>query len=139
MTDDALAEYAGVSEQELTELLAILSGTDILELDVSVASAHLSLRRAPAPAAAAPAIEPSAVPVDDHAATLAITSPLVGVFHPAVQPGQQVQAGQPIGAIEALGMPTSVDAPQGGSVDQVLVEDGQPVEYGQPLLVLRRD
>jgi biotin carboxyl carrier protein len=34
-------------------------------------------------------------------------------------------------------MPTSVDAPQGGSIEEVLVEDGVPVEYGQPLLVLR--
>jgi biotin carboxyl carrier protein len=69
---------------------------------------------------------------------LAITSPLVGIFHPAVQAGQQVQTGQSIGAIEALGMPTSVDAPQSGTVEDLLVQDGSPVEYGQPLLILRR-
>jgi biotin carboxyl carrier protein len=43
-----------------------------------------------------------------------------------------------IGAIEALGMPTNVDAPQEGTVEDLLVLDGGPVEYGQPLLLLRR-
>jgi acetyl-CoA carboxylase biotin carboxyl carrier protein len=52
--------------------------------------------------------------------------------------GTSVEPGQPIGAIEALGMPTSVDAPQSGTVEELLVQDGTAVEYGQPLLIVRR-
>ena len=135
MSGDALAEYAGLTEQELAHLLAILSGTDIVELDVSVDTAHFHVRR---PASISSAVL-AAEPVEDQSTTLAVTSPLVGIFRPAVGAGQHIQAGQAIGAVEALGMPTTVDAPQSGSVDQLLVEGGQPVEYGQPLLVLRRE
>ena len=70
--------------------------------------------------------------------SLAIASPLVGIFHPSVSVGGTVESGQPIGAVEALGMPTTVDAPHGGTVEELLVTDGSPVEYGQPLLILRR-
>ena len=69
---------------------------------------------------------------------LAITSPLVGVFRTVLTVGASVEAGEPIGAVEALGLPTTVDAPHSGTVEDVLVTDGSPVEYGQPLLVLRR-
>jgi acetyl-CoA carboxylase biotin carboxyl carrier protein len=69
---------------------------------------------------------------------MAITSPLVGIFHASVTIGDNVQPGQSIGAVEALGMPTSVDAPQPGTIEELLVRDGSPVEYGQPLLILRR-
>jgi acetyl-CoA carboxylase biotin carboxyl carrier protein len=136
---DALQLSAGVSAAELSELLALIAGSDITELDLTLGATRLSLRR------------PSCVPDDsaqhepspEQAATstepLAIASPLVGIFRPAVVRGDSVTPGQSIGAIEALGMPTSVDAPQSGTVEDVLVQDGSPVEYGQPLLVLRRD
>jgi acetyl-CoA carboxylase biotin carboxyl carrier protein len=133
--DDPLLAYTGLSQRDLTDVLAMLSGTDVLELDLAVGDAHLRLRR---PASPASAQSGPATAAEPEPASLAITSPLVGVFHPAVEAGQQVQAGQSIGAIEALGLPTTVDAPQAGSVEQLLVADGLAVEYGQPLLVLRR-
>jgi len=78
------------------------------------------------PVAVAPAAEPH---------SLAITSPLVGIFHASVATGD-THATRPIHrAVEALGMPTSVDAPQSGTVEELLVHDGSPVEYGQPLLI----
>jgi acetyl-CoA carboxylase biotin carboxyl carrier protein len=133
--DDPLLACAGLSADELGELLALVAGTDICELDVTFGPARLKLRR-PATLAhvstnvgAAASVEPS---------SLAITSPLVGIFRPNVTPGETVQPGQSIGAIEALGMPSSVDAPQGGTVEELLVVEGSPVEYGQPLLILRR-
>ncbi len=131
---DALLDSAGVSAGQLAQLVELVVGTDVIELDVTIGEIHLSLRRpalivaTPTAAAAAPA-EPR---------SLAITSPLVGIFHALVTPGDTVQPGQSIGAVEALGMPTSVDAPRGGTVEEVLVGDGSPVEYGQPLLILRR-
>jgi acetyl-CoA carboxylase biotin carboxyl carrier protein len=131
---DALADSSGMSGSQLAQLLEMVVGSDISELDVTIGSTRLSLRRpavvtAPSAQVAAPAVEPH---------SLAITSPLVGIFHASVATGDSLQLGQSIGAVEALGMPTSVDAPQPGTVEELLVHDGSPVEYGQPLLVLRR-
>jgi acetyl-CoA carboxylase biotin carboxyl carrier protein len=131
---DPLHELSGVTADQLTELLGLITNTDITELDVTIGSTRLSVRRPsdtsrPASSSARPVLEPS---------SLAITSPLVGMFHPSVDVGATVEPGQPIGAIEALGMPTSVDAPQSGTVEELLVTDGSPVEYGQPLLIVRR-
>jgi len=131
---DPLVEHAGLSTSELQSVLALVAGTDVVELEVSFGSGNLLIRRPPLVQVA----EPAAVDNKLLDSSLAIASPLVGVFHPAVKPGDSVQQGQAIGAIEALGMPTSVDAPQGGTVGDLLVQDGSPVEYGQPLIVLRR-
>jgi acetyl-CoA carboxylase biotin carboxyl carrier protein len=147
---NALRECAGLDEGELNQLLSLVAGSDIVELDVSYKTSQVSIRREAtsaevvAPGAsmdaaweAAPqaAMTPEAEP--EH--PLAITSPLVGIFHSSVQVGDHVAHGQPLGAIEAMGMPTSMDAPQSGIVEMMLVQDGSPVEYGQPLLILRRD
>ncbi len=135
--EDPLLECAGLSQAELAELLAMVAGTDITELELGFEGSRLTLGRAARPASAAGPTQAAAAPAEE-AASVAVVSPLVGIFHPSVQPGQAVTAGQVIGAIEALGMPTSVDAPQAGTVEDVLVHEGSPVEYGQPLLVLRR-
>ena len=132
---DALLECAGVTAEQLGNVLALLAGSDITALDVTLGATRLSLRRAATPPTAAPLTPPVVV---DEPSSLAIASPLVGIFRPSVAPGEAVASGQSIGAIEALGMPTSVDAPHGGTVDQLLVENGSPVEFGQPLLILRR-
>jgi biotin carboxyl carrier protein len=130
---DALAECSGVSEAELAEVLALVAGTDIVELELAFGASRLTLRRPPLVAR-----DPVAATVPQDVLSLAIASPLVGVFHPSVHAGDDVAAGQVIGAIDAMGIPTSVDAPQAGTVEDMLVADGSPVEYGQPLLVLRR-
>ena len=131
---DSLHDCTGVSAAELAQVVSLISGTDISELDVTVGATRLSLRR---PAVVAATMAAAAAPLaEPH--SLAITSPLVGIFHAAVSTGDNVQPGQSIGAVEALGMPTSVDAPQPGTVEELLVHDGSPVEYGQPLLILRR-
>ncbi len=131
---DSLHTCSGVSAAQLSTVLDLISGTDISELDVTAGRTRLRLRRpavvaAGAAAAAAAAVEPH---------SMAITSPLVGIFHASVATGDNVQPGQAIGAVEALGMPTTVEAPQPGTVEELLVHDGSPVEYGQPLLILRR-
>jgi biotin carboxyl carrier protein len=138
MQSDALVESAGLSAGDLQALLALVAGTDVVELDVRFGSSRVTLRRAPVRVSSSAAPANGAVPAAEDASTLAIASPLVGVFHPAVHAGDEVSSGQVIGAIEALGMPTSVDAPHSGTVEDLLVPDGAPVEYGQPLIVLRR-
>jgi biotin carboxyl carrier protein len=132
---DALLECVGVTADQLTDVLGLLAGSDITALDVTLGSTRLSLRRAASTALTASAPRPALV---QEPLSLAIASPLVGIFRPSVTTGEQVVPGQSIGAIEALGMPTSVDAPQSGTVEELLVQDGSPVEYGEPLLILRR-
>jgi biotin carboxyl carrier protein len=105
----------------------------VVELDLHFGQSHLSLRRA----ASAASGEPRPTPGVDEPRTLAVASPLVGIFHPAVQAGDTVAHGQAIGAIDSLGIPTNVDAPRAGTVEEVLVAAGGTVEYGQPLLLLR--
>jgi acetyl-CoA carboxylase biotin carboxyl carrier protein len=132
---DPLVEHAGLTADDLDAVLALVAGTDVIELEVSFGSLHVRLRR---PANASASVPEATQEIAAPPPSLAIASPLVGIFHPTVKPGDNVVQGQAIGAIEALGMPTSVDAPQAGTVDDLLVQDGSPVEYGQPLIVLRR-
>ena len=137
---DPLLDRAGISESELVEVLALVAGTDVVELRVRFGDGgEIRLRRPPSEMPAAPGERAHSSPQPaGEAVSLAISSPLVGIFHANVRAGDTVHPGQSIGAIEALGMPTSVDAPQSGTVEDLLVSDGAPVEYGQPLLVLRR-
>jgi biotin carboxyl carrier protein len=136
LVTDPLFGVAGLSSGELSDLIDLVAQSDICELDVTIGATRLSLRR-PAVAVAAHATEGTTVTLQEQP-SLAITSPGVGIFRPAVRKGDDIQAGQSIGAIEALGMPTSVEAPRNGTVEEVLVQDGAAVEYGQPLLTLRR-
>ncbi|MBV9356070.1 MAG: hypothetical protein JO023_11160 [Chloroflexi bacterium] len=66
-----------------------------------------------------------------------MTSPLVGVFRPLVGVGACVGPGQPLGAIKVPGLPTSLDAPAAGSIEEVRVVDGGALEFGQTLLLVR--
>jgi acetyl-CoA carboxylase biotin carboxyl carrier protein len=142
----ALQQCAGLDEGELRQLLALVAGSDILELQISYKGSQVSICREPtstaivAPEATSEAA-PHAVapPIAETEQPLAITSPLVGIFHSSVHVGDHVAHGQPLGAIEAMGMSTSMDAPQSGVVEEMLVQDGSPVEYGQPLFILARD
>jgi len=135
VSTDPLLECAGLSAGELAAMLALVAATDICELEVTRGATRFRLRR---PAMTAPPVALYVPPAPVEPSSLAITSPLVGIFRPSVRAGESVQPGQSIGAIEALGMPSSVDAPQGGTVEELLVHEGGPVEYGQPLLILRR-
>jgi acetyl-CoA carboxylase biotin carboxyl carrier protein len=66
------------------------------------------------------------------------TSPAVGIFQPRgdASPGTRVRAGDPIGAVDMLGIAQEVVAPVDGRVGASLVEAGQPVEYGQELVII---
>ncbi|WP_455372445.1 acetyl-CoA carboxylase biotin carboxyl carrier protein [Limibacillus halophilus] len=102
-------------------------------------------------AAAAPAAAPAAAtaaapsgPSADAVPAGAITSPMVGTAYTAPQPGaasfvkvgDKVREGQTLLIIEAMKVMNQIPSPRGGTVTQVLVEDGQPVEFGEPLLVI---
>jgi acetyl-CoA carboxylase biotin carboxyl carrier protein len=96
---------------------------------------------APAPAAAAPAAAPAAPAVPEG---YIVKSPMVGTFYrssapgaPAfVEVGKEVKEGDTLCIIEAMKLLNEIDAEKGGVVKQILVENGQAVEFGQPLFVL---
>jgi acetyl-CoA carboxylase biotin carboxyl carrier protein len=92
-----------------------------------------------APAAAAPA---AAAPAGDHPGT--VKSPMVGTVYLAAEPGaapfiaigKQISAGETLLIVEAMKVMNPITAPKGGKVVQVLVENGQPVEFDQPLVIV---
>jgi acetyl-CoA carboxylase biotin carboxyl carrier protein len=94
---------------------------------------------APAPVAAAvPAASPANLPAG------ALTSPMVGTAYlspepsapPFIRPGDKVREGQTVLIIEAMKVMNAIRAPRAGTVTRILVTNGTPVEYGEPLLVI---
>ena len=87
-----------------------------------------------APVVAAPAVEPGHI----------VTSPMVGTFYRASSPGAKsfaevgdvVKEGQAVCIIEAMKIMNEIEADKDGTITKILVENGQPVEYGQPLFVI---
>ena len=92
------------------------------------------------PAPPAPAPVPDAEAIPGHV----LRSPMVGTFYrsaapggkPFVEIGQQVNVGDPVCIIEAMKMFNQIEADHAGTVTRILAENGQPVEYDQPLLVI---
>ncbi len=135
---------------DVDELLSLMEQWGVAELHLQLGDATLDLVRALAPAGTAPAAfaamptpEPEAVAPPCEPVT--ITAPVVGVFHRATrgfphgapQPGDQVQAGQLVGHIELMHVPTDLVSPASGHITTLFVEDGAGVEYGQPLMAIQ--
>ena len=136
----------------IRKLADLLRETGLNEIEFSEGDKSLRVTRgAPAaaqivhaaPAAAAPA--PAAAPAAKGAAHPgALTSPMVGTAYMAPEPGaapfakvgDTVKAGQTVLIIEAMKVMNPIKAPRGGTVTEVLVSDGQPVEFGEVLLVI---
>lgn len=130
---------------ELRELLQLISGTDIENLEIEVGGTRLYLERGMAEFAAGtrPA-QDSPRPIPEGMPASFVVSDRVGFFHysdgelithPKV--GDQVAADQVLGVIDSVSVLTPVQAACSGRLDEVLVDEGQPVEFGQPLFVIR--
>jgi len=128
------------------QLVKLFGESRATGLEVTSSGWHLSLRRNHRAERAHARVDPSGSigngfteePVSPEE-TVMITAPLVGIFRRGdrrLSPGDWVDAGAPIGAIESVKIPNPVVAEVSGDVVEVLVEDGQPVEYSQPLLVV---
>ena len=110
---------------------------------VTVAAAPAPVAYAPAPSAAA-AAPASAAPEDPAQHPGAVTSPMVGTAYLSAEPGAtpfvtigaQVTEGQTVLIIEAMKTMNHIPAPRAGTVKRILVEDGHPVEYGAPLMII---
>jgi acetyl-CoA carboxylase biotin carboxyl carrier protein len=98
----------------------------------------------PSQAAAAPAQPQAATPAPVDPSKNAVPSPMVGTAYAAASPdakpfievGQQVREGQTLLIIEAMKTMNQIPSPRAGTVTAILFEDGQPVEYGEPLVVI---
>lgn len=151
----ALAEL--LNKNELTEISVKREYGEDDSLDVRVvkqANVVTSFAAAPAPAyapAAAPMAAAAAAPAPAVAVTEdpaqhpgAVTSPMVGTCYLAPEPGATpfitigatVSEGQTVLIIEAMKTMNHIPAPRSGTVKRILVEDGTPVEYGAPLLII---
>jgi acetyl-CoA carboxylase biotin carboxyl carrier protein len=138
--------------RELAELLAT---TGLTEIEVEDGDRKIRVVRQIAPTvtsvAAAPALAPvaavAAAPVEIPATAPpvdAVKSPMVGTVYLAAEPsvpnfvsvGQSVKAGDILLIVEAMKVMNQIVAPKSGTVQAVLVENGQPVEYDQPLVVI---
>ena len=99
---------------------------------------------APAPAAAAPAAA-EAAPAEDEAGVEYFRSPMVGTFYrssspdadPFIRVGDRVEEGTVVCILEAMKVMNEIQAEKSGEIAEVLVENGEPVEFGQPLFTLR--
>jgi acetyl-CoA carboxylase biotin carboxyl carrier protein len=149
----SMPKTPAIDHDVIRDLAKLLDETGLTEIEferdgVSVRVArHLSgpsprLRSAEAPANVPAVSAPASIDPTQHPG--AVISPMVGTVYlgpapgarPFVDVGGQVKTGEPLLIIEAMKTMNQIPAPRSGTVIQVLVADGQPVEYGQPLMII---
>lgn len=141
-----LVSESNVSELEITEAegkVRIVKGGPAMAQAIQQPMAMAAPVAAPAPALA-PAAGPAAAPAPEAAKGHTVKSPMVGTFYRASSPGAKafvevgstVKEGETICIIEAMKILNEIEADKGGTVTQILCENGQAVEYGQPLFVI---
>jgi acetyl-CoA carboxylase biotin carboxyl carrier protein len=141
----------GVDLGQLERLLSFMSEHGLEEFEYAHGDLRIRLKKGITPPSAPPqwalpaapaSVPPVAEPVEEQHL---IKSPIVGTFYagpnpeagPFVKVGDMVEAGQTVCIIEAMKLMNEIEADIRGQVAQVLVENGQPVEYGEPLFALR--
>lgn len=139
--------------RKLKTLIELVESSGIAELEISEGEERVRITRslaavpqqhvvapAPQPAAAAPAEAVKAAEPEGHM----VKSPMVGSFYRCPSPGakffvevgQSVSVGDTLCIIEAMKLLNEIEADQAGIIKAILVENGQPVEFGQPLFVI---
>jgi len=139
-----LLEESGIAEIEIRE------GEESVRISRHGPAPMLMQAHAPMPMAAAPAaVEAPAkvadAPVDAVPTGHLVKSPMVGTFYRSANPGakafveigQRVSVGETLCIIEAMKMLNQIEADASGEIAAILVENGQPVEFGQPLFVIK--
>jgi acetyl-CoA carboxylase biotin carboxyl carrier protein len=143
-----------VDEVLIRKLADLLKETGLNEIEYESGPQRIRVNRGQAfGAAAAPAMAPATLPTAaappaaaaDGPPAGAVTSPMVGTAYlaaelgatPFVKVGDLVKAGQTLLIIEAMKVMNPIAAPQGGTVSDILVSDGRPVEFGEILMVVR--
>jgi acetyl-CoA carboxylase biotin carboxyl carrier protein len=152
-----MATKSPIDPELVRELAQLLNETDLTEIEVEKGDLRVRVARSltatvqvPAVApmlAAAPAVAAVAAPAEGKPAAAhpgAVPSPMVGTAYrrpspdakPFVEVGSVVKAGERVLLVEAMKTFNDIVAPRAGKVVAIMVEDGQPVEYGEPLLVI---
>ncbi len=154
----------GIDKELIRELANILNDTDLSEIEVEQEDLRIRVSRAapapatvyaaapaqyaPAPAPAAPVAAPSALPAAPAAPARnpanTVSSPMVGTVYLSPAPGARafievgatVKEGQTILIVEAMKTMNQIPAPKSGKIVEIIVNDAQPVEYGEALVVI---
>lgn len=138
-----LVESSGIAELEISE------GEERVRITRTAASAQQTYASAPQPITTAATTQQSIVPAAEPvkpavAEGHVVKSPMVGTFYRSASPGskafvdvgQSVNSGETLCIIEAMKLLNEIEADQSGVIKAILVENGQPVEFGQPLFVI---
>ncbi|HBG01567.1 MAG TPA: acetyl-CoA carboxylase, biotin carboxyl carrier protein [Firmicutes bacterium] len=137
--------------EQIKELISLVHSTDITNVEIEQKDFRLCIRKerpvekAPVIQVVQPenAIEP-VIPVSSGHGLVEIVAPMVGTFYrapapqepPFIKSGDSIAPGQVLFIIEAMKMMNEIEAEIKGVVKEILVENGEPVEYGQPLLLV---
>ncbi len=140
--------------EEIKQLLELLKDTDITELQIEREGAKLKIKRErfmpsfeiaqPVKHAVSAAAKEEAKKEEEAQRLVTITSPIVGIFFrspspeapPFVEPGSAVKKGQVLCIIEAMKLMNEIESDVDGVISKILVENSQPVEYGEPLFLI---
>ncbi len=143
-----------IDRELIHELTKLLDETGLTEIEIEHGGQRVRVARnvtvaAPAPAQRLeapmpPAAETAATPLDLAKHPGVVISPMVGTAYvspepgakPFIEIGSQVKAGDTLLIVEAMKTMNQIPAPRGGTVIQILFEDGQPVEFGEPLVII---
>ncbi|MET4115215.1 acetyl-CoA carboxylase biotin carboxyl carrier protein [Bradyrhizobium sp. JR4.1] len=155
--DKAAAKFSSEDSALVRELALLLDETSLTEIEIERAGLRLRVARNISVAATMPmqtAAAPAALPATAAAAAPAaadlskhpgaVTSPMVGTAYwapepgakPFIEVGSKVSVGQTLLIIEAMKTMNQIPSPRAGTVTQIVIEDGQPVEYGEPLVII---
>lgn len=139
-----LLEESNLAELEIKEGEEVVRLSRVPKGGAPVAAAPAAVAAAPAPVTAVPAPAAEAPAADALPAGHVVKAPMVGTFYASASPGtpafakvgQQVKAGETLGIIEAMKMFNQIEADVAGTVQAILVENGQPVEFDEPMFVI---
>jgi acetyl-CoA carboxylase biotin carboxyl carrier protein len=155
--DKAAAKFATSDGALIRELALLLDETSLTEIEIERAGLRVRVARNVSIAASVPAAAPVASALASLPATAvaapaadmakhpgAVPSPMVGTAYwasepgakPFIEVGSKVSVGQTLLIIEAMKTMNQIPSPRAGTVTQILVEDGQPVEFGEPLVII---
>jgi acetyl-CoA carboxylase biotin carboxyl carrier protein len=151
--DKTAAKFTSSDSALIRELALLLDETSLTEIEIERAGLRLRVARNVSIAAAMPASFQPAASAPASAAVVAadiakhpgvVPSPMVGTAYWASEPGAKpfieigtkVSVGQTLLIIEAMKTMNQIPSPRAGTVTQILVEDGQPVEFGEPLVII---
>jgi acetyl-CoA carboxylase biotin carboxyl carrier protein len=152
--EDTAAESKGKPDDSalIRELALLLDETNLTEIEIERAGLRVRVARNVSIAATLPGTAVAAAPVASGPAPAAdlaqhpgvVPSPMVGTVYwasepgakPFIEVGAKVTAGQTLLIIEAMKTMNQIPSPRAGTVTQILIDDGQPVEFGEPLVII---